>query len=138
MQPFHDLAAQYRAHQDEIDAAVARVLASGVYIQGPELRAFEAEFAAAARATHAIGVASGTAALELALVALGIGPGDEVVVPAMTAVPTAMAVLAVGATPRLADVDLDTLLLDPASLERAIGPRTKAVVPVHLYGQCAD
>jgi dTDP-4-amino-4,6-dideoxygalactose transaminase len=78
------------------------------------------------------------AALELALLALGVGPGDEVVIPALTAVPTAMAVLSVGATPRLADVASDTVLMDPASLESEITPRTRAILPVHLYGQCAD
>jgi len=138
MLPFHDLAAQYREHQVELDAAIARVLASGEYILGAEGRAFEAEFAAYAAAPFAIGVASGMAALELALLALGIGPGDEVVIPALTAVPTAMAVLSVGATPRLADVELDTVLMDPASLASEISPRTRAIVPVHLYGQCAD
>ncbi len=138
MLPFHDLAAQYREHQSEIDAAIARVLASGEYVLGGEGRAFEAEFAAFAAAPHAIGVASGMAALELALLALGIGPGDEVVIPALTAAPTAMAVLSVGATPCLADISLDTVLMDPASLESEITPRTRAIVPVHLYGQCAD
>ena len=138
MLPFHDLAAQYRAHREEIDAAVARVLASGEYVLGAEGRAFEAAFAAHAGARFAIGVASGMAALEIALLAHGIGPGDEVVIPALTAVPTAMAVLSVGAKPRLADVDLATLLMDPASLADEITPRTRAIVPVHLYGQCAD
>ena len=138
MLPFHDLAAQYRAHRDEIDAAVARVLDGGEYVLGAEGRAFEREFAAHAGAPFAIGVASGTAALELGLLALGVGPGDEVVIPALTAVPTAMAVLSVGATPRLADVAPDTLLMDPASLASEITARTRAIVPVHLYGQCAD
>jgi len=136
--PFHDLAAQYRAQKDEIDAAVARVLAGGAYVLGDEGRAFEREFAAWCGARHVVGVASGMAALELALLALGVGPGDEVAVPAMTAVPTAMAVVSVGATPRLVDVDLATGLMDPASLAHEIGERTRVVVPVHLYGQCAD
>ena len=138
MLPFHDLAASVREQQAEIDAAIARVLASGEYILGGEGRAFETEFAAWSAAPFAIGVASGMAALELALLALGVGPGDEVVIPALTAVPTAMAVLSVGATPRLADVLPDTVLMDPASLEHEITPRTRAIVPVHLYGQCAD
>lgn len=138
MLPFHDLAAQYRAHKDEIDAAVARVLGSGEYVLGAEGRAFEQEFAAHAGAPFAVGVGSGMAALELALLALGVGPGDEVVIPALTAVPTAMAVLSVGATPRLADVLADTVLIDPASLAAEITPKTRAIIPVHLYGQCAD
>jgi dTDP-4-amino-4,6-dideoxygalactose transaminase len=138
MLPFHDLAAQYRAHQGEIDAAVARVLGSGAYVLGAEGRAFEQEFAAHAGAPFAVAVASGMAALELALLALCVGPGDEVVIPALTAVPTAMAVLSVGATPHLADVAPGTLLIDPASLAAEITPRTRAIVPVHLYGQCAD
>ena len=138
MLPFHDLAAQYRAHKDEIDAAVGRVLGSGAYVLGAEGRAFEHAFAAHAGAPFAIGVASGMAALELALLAQGVGPGDEVVIPALTAVPTAMAVLSVGATPRLADVASDTVLMDPASLASEITPKTRAIVPVHLYGQCAD
>jgi dTDP-4-amino-4,6-dideoxygalactose transaminase len=138
MQPFHDLAAQYRAHRDQIDAAVQRVLASGRYILGGEGRAFEAEFAAYLGADFAVGVGSGMAALELALLALGIGPGDEVVVPAMTAVPTAMAVVSVGARPRLADVDPTTALVEPASVARALSERTRAIVPVHLFGQCGD
>lgn len=136
--PFHDLGAQYRAHRAEIDAAVARVLASGEYVLGAEGRAFETEYAAWAGARFAVGVGSGMAALELALLALGVGPGDEVAIPAMTAVPTAMAVVSVGATPRLVDVELETCLLDPKSLAHEIGPRTRAVIPVHLYGQCAD
>ncbi|HTY16101.1 MAG TPA: DegT/DnrJ/EryC1/StrS family aminotransferase [Myxococcota bacterium] len=138
MQPFHDLAAQVRSIRDELDGALERVLASGRYILGSEGERFEEELAAWLGIPHVVGVASGMAALELGLRALGIGPGDEVIVPALTAVPTAMAVVAVGATPRLADVDLATFTLDPASLEREITPAAKAVVPVHLYGQCAD
>jgi dTDP-3-amino-3,4,6-trideoxy-alpha-D-glucose transaminase len=138
MIPFHDVAASYRAQQAEIDAAVARVLASGAYVLGAEGRAFESEYAAWAGARFAVGVGSGMAALELGLLALGVAPGDEVAIPAMTAVPTAMAVLSVGATPRLVDVEVATGLMDPESLAREITPRTRAVIPVHLYGQCAD
>jgi dTDP-4-amino-4,6-dideoxygalactose transaminase len=137
-QPFHDLAAQYRGLRAEIDAALRRVLEGGSYVLGAEGRRFEEEFAAWLGAPVAVGVASGMAALELALRALDVGPGDEVVVPALTAVPTAMAVVAVGATPRLADVDLETFTLDPASLAHEVTPATRAVIPVHLYGQCAD
>lgn len=138
MIPFHDVAASYRAQREAIDAAVARVLGSGDYVLGGEGRAFEAEYAAWAGTRFAIGVASGMAALELALLALGVGAGDEVAIPAMTAVPTAMAVLSVGATPRLVDVELTTGLMEPASLAREMSPRVRAVIPVHLYGQCAD
>jgi dTDP-3-amino-3,4,6-trideoxy-alpha-D-glucose transaminase len=136
--PFHDVAASYRAQQAEIDAAVARVLASGSYVLGAEGRGFEAELAAWSGARFAVGVGSGMAALELGLLGLGVGPGDEVAVPAMTAVPTAMAVVSIGATPRLVDVDLATGLMDPEALAHEMGERTRAVVPVHLYGQCAD
>lgn len=138
MIPFHDVAAQYRAHAREIDEAVARVLGSGDYVLGAEGRAFETEYAAWAGTRFAVGVASGMAALELGLLALGIGPGDEVAIPAMTAVPTAMAVVSIGATPRLVDVDAATGLMDPASLAREMSPHTRAVIPVHLYGHCAD
>lgn len=138
MIPFHDVAASYRAQKDEIDAAVARVLGSGDYVLGAEGRAFESEYAAWTGTRFAVGVGSGMAALELGLLALGVVPGDEVAVPAMTAVPTAMAVLGIGATPRLVDVDVATGLMDPVSLAREMSPRTRAVIPVHLYGQCAD
>jgi dTDP-3-amino-3,4,6-trideoxy-alpha-D-glucose transaminase len=136
--PFHDVRAQYLAHRPEIDAAVARVLERGHYLLGEELLAFEASFAAWLGARGAVGVASGTAALELALRALDVGPGAEVAVPALTAVPTAMAVLGVGATPLVVDVREDTLTLDPEALARTASPALAAVIPVHLYGQCAD
>jgi dTDP-3-amino-3,4,6-trideoxy-alpha-D-glucose transaminase len=138
VQPFHDVRAQYAAHREEIDAAIRGVLESGEYILGRALARFESEFSRYLGAGHTVGVGSGMAALELALRALGIGAGDEVIVPAFTAVPTAMAVVEVGAVPRLADVDLDTFTLDPASVANEIGPQTRAVIPVHLYGQCAD
>lgn len=108
------------------------------FILGEEVRAFEAEFARYCGAAHGIGVGSGTEAIHLALVALGAGPGREVVAPANTAVPTLSAISFTGAKPVLVDVDEATATLDPALLERAITPRTAAVVPVHLYGQCAD
>jgi dTDP-3-amino-3,4,6-trideoxy-alpha-D-glucose transaminase len=138
VQPFHDLRAQYLAHREEIDAAVRRVLESGSYILGAELARFEAEFSAWLGVRHAIGVSSGTAALELILRALDVGPGDEVIVPAMTAAPTAMAVWCVGATPCVVDVEPESFGLDAAAVRRALSPRTKALIPVHLYGQCAD
>jgi len=136
--PFHDLLAGYRAQEAEILEAVRRVLESGHYILGREVAAFEAEFAAFLGVPHVVGVASATEALQVALLALELRPGDEVCVPALTAAPTAMAVLAVGAVPVLVDVDLDTCTMDPASLTAALSARTAAVVPVHLYGQCAD
>ncbi|MHC5211955.1 MAG: DegT/DnrJ/EryC1/StrS family aminotransferase [Planctomycetota bacterium] len=138
MRPFHDLQAAYRAQEREIRQAVLRVLESGRYLLADELAAFESEFAAAVGVGHAVGVSSGTDALVLALRALDIGPEDEVVVPALTAAPTAMAVCAAGARLVLADVDAETLTLDPDALAEALSPRTRAVIPVHLYGQCAD
>ena len=136
--PFHDLLAGYRAQEEQILAAVRRVLESGHYILGREVAAFEAEYAAFLGVPHVVGVASATEALQVALLALDVRPGDEVCIPALTAAPTAMAVLAVGATPVLVDVDLDTYTMDPASLAAALSPRTAVVAPVHLYGQCAD
>jgi dTDP-3-amino-3,4,6-trideoxy-alpha-D-glucose transaminase len=138
VRPFHDVGAQYRAHRAEIDAAVRRVLESGSYLLGAELARFEASFAAWVGVRHAVGVGSGTAALELALRAAGVRPGDEVVVPAMTAAPTAQAVLGIGGVPCLVDVDDDTLTLDPEAFVRSLTPAVRAVVPVHLHGQCAD
>ncbi|HKO37313.1 MAG TPA: DegT/DnrJ/EryC1/StrS family aminotransferase [Solirubrobacterales bacterium] len=114
-----------------------RVLESGRYVLGPEVEAFEAELAAWAGAGHAVGVASGTDALTIALRALGIGPGDEVVVPALTFYATAEAVIHAGAVPVLCDVDPDTLVVTAATAEPAIGPRTKALLPVHLFGNPA-
>ncbi len=138
MLPFHDVRAQYLAHRAEIDAAVARVLERGAYLLGEELTGFEASFARWLGVRRAVGVASGTAALELALRALGVGPGAEVAVPALTAAPTAMAVLSIGARPLVVDVCEDTLTMDPAALARTASPALAAVIPVHLYGQCAD
>jgi dTDP-4-amino-4,6-dideoxygalactose transaminase len=129
--------AQYRTHQADIRAAVARVLESGVYILGPEVEAFERDFAAYCAAAHAIGVANGTDALRLALIALDIGPGDEVITVSHTAVATAAAILAAGATPVLVDIDPVYYTIDPALIEAAVTPRTRAIVVVHLYGQAA-
>lgn len=136
--PLVDLAAAYRRLQPEIDAAVARVLAGGWYILGPEVRAFEAEFAAYLGVAHTVGVASGTDAVLLALRALGVGPGDEVITVAHTAVATVSAIELSGATPRFVDIDPETYTLDPARLPEAITPRTRAVIPVHLYGRPAE
>lgn len=139
----------YLAHKDEIDAAVGRVLDSGWYILGSEVKAFEEEFASYLGARHAIGVASGTEALQLALLACGIGPGDIVITVSHTAVATVTAIEIAGATPFLVDINPDTFTLDPSSLEKAIEElgrgvwpthrgRAKAIVPVHLYGHPAD
>jgi dTDP-4-amino-4,6-dideoxygalactose transaminase len=134
--PMVDPAGEYRALKAEIDAAVLRVLASGRYILGPEGEALERELAAYLGAAHAVGCNSGTDALHLPLVAAGIGPGDEVVVPAFTFFATAEAVSYTGATPVFADID-EHFNLDPRSLERSISAKTRAVIAVHLFGQCA-
>jgi dTDP-4-amino-4,6-dideoxygalactose transaminase len=130
--------AQYLAHREEIDAAIRAALESGRYILGEEVIAFETEFAAYLGVAHAVGCGSGTEALRLALGALGIGPGDEVITVAHTAVATVAAIELAGATPVLVDIDPVHYTLDPARLEAAITPRTKAILPVHLYGQPAD
>lgn len=138
MIPFLDLGAAYRELKPEIDAAVARVLDSGWYILGPEVEAFEAEWAAYCEAAHGVGVANGLDALTLALRALDIGPGDEVIVPSNTYIATWLAVSAVGARPVPVEPDPATHNIDPARIAAAITPRTRALLPVHLYGQPAD
>ncbi len=121
-----------------VRAAIERVVSSGWYILGPEVSAFEAEFAAASGAAHAVGVGTGTDALALTLMALGIGAGDEVITTPLSAAYTALAVLMAGARPVFADIDPDRLTIDPAAVAEAITPRTRAILPVHLYGQAAD
>ena len=138
MVPFIDLTREYAALQADMERAVLGVLAGGRYILGPEVRAFERELAAYCDAAHGIGVASGTDALMIALKAVGVGPGDEVIVPAFTFVATAEVVTNLGATPVFADVDASRLALDPIDTARKLTPRTKAIVPVHLYGRPAD
>ena len=118
--------------------AVERVISRGWFVLGPELEAFEAEFAAASGAARAVGVGTGTDAIALILRALGIGPGDEVITTPLSAAYTALAVMMVGARPVFADIDPSRLTLDPEQVARAIGPRTRAILPVHLYGQPAD
>jgi dTDP-3-amino-3,4,6-trideoxy-alpha-D-glucose transaminase len=135
--PFGALKRQYDAIQPELDAAAQRVLASGWYILGPEVRAFEAAFARFCVTKHCIGVANGTEAIQLALAALDIGPGDEIITVANAAVYETITALAVGATPVFVEVDEHTHTMDPAAFEAAITPRTRAVVPVHLYGHMA-
>lgn len=136
--PFLDVGAAYRELKPEIDAAVARVMDSGWYILGPEVEAFEAEWAAYCEARHAIGVANGLDALHLALLAMGVGPGDEVIVPSNTYIATWLAVSHCGATPVPVEPVEATYNIDPDRIEAAITPRTKVILPVHLYGQPAD
>ena len=136
--PFLDLHATYTAIREEIDEAVQRVLDSGWYILGQEVEAFEEEFAAFVGAKHCVGVNSGLDALHLALRALGVGPGDEVIVPSNTYIATWLAVTYAGATPVPVEPDLQTYNLDPERIEAAITPRTKVILPVHLYGLPAD
>jgi dTDP-4-amino-4,6-dideoxygalactose transaminase len=136
--PFADLGRATQTVRPNLEAAVARVLDSGWFVLGDEGRAFEAEFAAATGAKHAVGVGSGTDAIELALRALGVGPGDEVVTQANTCVPTVAAIERAGATPVLCDVEPGAGTIDADSLAAAITPRTRAVIPVHLYGQVGD
>ena len=135
---FNDLRPLHRLLANEVNAAVQRVLTSGRYILGPELEAFEAAFAAYLGTAHAVGVATGTDAVELALRVAGIGPGDEVITVSHTAVATVCAIERAGATPVLVDIDATTYTMDPATVEAAISSRTAALVPVHLYGQPAD
>lgn len=135
--PMLDLRLEYRELQPDIDAAIRRVVEGGEFVLGPEVAAFEAEFARYVGQAHAVGVASGTAALLLALIAAGIGPGHEVITAANTDVATTMAIAHSGATIVLADVDPRTFTIDPAAIAAKITPRTRAVVPVHLFGQPA-
>lgn len=136
--PFLDLRAGYHALKTDIDAAVARVLASGWYILGPEVDAFESAYANYCGAAHCVGVANGLDALILAFRALDIGEGDEVIVPSHTFIATWLAVSAVGASPAPVEPDPQTYNIDPARLEDAITSKTRAIVAVHLYGQPAD
>jgi dTDP-4-amino-4,6-dideoxygalactose transaminase len=135
--PFSGLDRAYRRLRVEIDAAWTRVAASGWYVGGPEVEAFEARFAAFVGVPHAVGVGNGTDAIALALRALGIRSGDEVIVPALSAYPTTVGVVQAGAIPRYVDVG-DDGLIDPALVARALAPEVRAIVCVHLYGNCAD
>ncbi len=134
--PFLDL--RLREDGAAIREAIARVTARGWYVLGPEVEAFETEFAAATGAACAVGTGNGTDAIALLLRAADVGPGHEVIVPAITAAYTALAVVAAGATPIIVDVDDQTLTMDPDACAAAVTPRTRAMVPVHLYGQAAD
>jgi UDP-2-acetamido-2-deoxy-ribo-hexuluronate aminotransferase len=135
---FVDLPAQQTLIKKKIDEAIERVLAHGQYILGPEVAELERRLAAYVGAKHCISVANGTDALQIALMALGVGPGDEVITPGFTYIATAEASAVLGAKPVYVDIDPLTYNLDPGLLERAITPRTKAIIPVSLYGQCAD
>lgn len=135
--PFLDLASQQAEVADDILPEWQRLLSTARFVGGPEIDAFEHEFAAYVGVEHCIGVANGTDALELSYRALGLGPGDEVILPVNTFIATAEAVTAAGASPVFVDVDDDTLLIDPQAVEAAITERTRAVVPVHLFGQTA-
>src|SRR6056297_2570855 len=136
--PFLDLGEAYRELQSEIDAAVSRVLASGWYIGGPEVEAFEAEWAQYCDAQHCVGVGNGLDALVLALRACGIGPGDGVIVPSNTYIATWLAVSEVGAIIQPVEPDPETYNITPDGIEAAITPETRVILPVHLYGQPAE
>ncbi|WP_084084541.1 DegT/DnrJ/EryC1/StrS family aminotransferase [Cupriavidus sp. USMAA2-4] len=135
---FIDLAAQQSRIKDRIDAAISRVLAHGKYILGPEVEELEGKLAAFVGVKHCISCANGTDALQIAQMALGIGPGDEVITPGFTYIATAETIALLGANPVYVDVDPKTYCLDPSALEAAITSKTKAIIPVSLYGQCAD
>jgi dTDP-4-amino-4,6-dideoxygalactose transaminase len=135
---FYGHVRQYRNIQSEIDANIKRVLESGEYVQGPMLKQFEQELAAFHGTRHAIGVGNGTDAIWLTLMAMGIGPGDEVITHPNTFFATAEAIWIAGAAAVFVDCDSQTRCIDPALIAAAITPRTKAIIPVHLYGQCAD
>jgi dTDP-4-amino-4,6-dideoxygalactose transaminase len=138
MIPFVDLKAQYQTIKSEVRAAIDAVLEGQHFVLGPEVQAFEVEFAEFSGAQHAIGVNTGTSALHLAMLAAGIGPGDEVITVPFTFVASVAAIVYTGATPVLIDIDPATFTMDPKLIEAAITPRTKAILPVHLYGQPAD
>lgn len=136
--PFLDLTAQYASIRDEIDAAIAAVIADNAFVRGPFVRSFEEEFAAANGVRHCIGVANGTDAIYVTLKMLGVGPGDEVVTAANSWIASSEVITATGATAVFADVEPEFYTMDPADLDRRITSRTKAVIPVHLYGQPAS
>ncbi|MRR05855.1 MAG: DegT/DnrJ/EryC1/StrS family aminotransferase [Deltaproteobacteria bacterium] len=136
--PYLDLRAQYETIKEEIAAAIQQVLASTAFVGGPFVEKFEEEFAGWSGCTHALGVSNGTAALWMTLVSLGVGPGDEVITVPNTFIATAEAISMCGARPVFVDVDEQSYTMNAAMLENAVTPRTKAVIPVHLFGQPAD
>src|SRR2546428_12659920 len=133
MIPYLDLQAQYRSIKPEIDAAIARVLDNAQYVLGPAVASFEQSFAEYCHVSHAVAMNTGTSALHVALLAAGIKPGDEVITVPFTFVATVAAIEYARARPVLVDIDPDTYTMDPANIEAAITPRTKAIIPVHLY-----
>src|SRR3954454_7665 len=138
MIPFVDLKTQYRSIKSEIDEAITKVLENAAFILGHEVAAFEEEFAAYSGARFGMGVNSGTSALHLALLAGGVGAGDEVITTPFTFVASVAAIRYTGATPVFVDIDPVSYTIDPARIEEAVTERTKAIMPVHLYGQTAD
>jgi dTDP-4-amino-4,6-dideoxygalactose transaminase len=138
MIPLVDLKKQYESIKAEIDGAIADVVESCQFILGEKVEAFEADFAAYCQARFALGVNSGTSALHLVLLAAGVGPGDEVITVSYTFVATVAAICYTGAKPVFVDIDPCTCTIDPAKIEAAITPKTKVIMPVHLYGRCAD
>ncbi|MFM8557747.1 MAG: DegT/DnrJ/EryC1/StrS family aminotransferase, partial [Betaproteobacteria bacterium] len=135
---FIDLKTQYQRLKADIDARIQRVLDHGQYILGPEVAELEEQLATYTGARHCISVANGTDALQIALMAVGVGPGDEVITPGFTYVATAETVALLGARPVYVDIDPHTYNIAPALIEAALTPRTRAILPVSLYGQCAD
>ena len=135
---FIDLQTQYQQHKTQIDAAIARVLQHGQYLFGPEIEALESQLADYVGVKHCIAMASGTTALQIALMALNIGPGDEVITTPFTFVASASAICMTGATPAFVDIDPKTFNIDPEEIEKAITPKTRALIPVHLFGHAAD
>jgi dTDP-4-amino-4,6-dideoxygalactose transaminase len=136
--PFLDLNAHHQPIREQLDAAISEVIDKSAFAGGPYVAAFEAQFAHYCGSRHAIGVGNGTDALWLSLLALEVGPGDEVITVPSTFMATAEAISYCGARPKFVDIDEQTYTMDPALIERAISPRTKAIIPVHLFGQCAD
>ena len=135
---FIDLKAQYERIRPQVDERIRRVLEHGKYIMGPEVAELEERLAAYVGVKHCIGVASGTDALLIAMMALGVGPGDEVITTPFTFIATGEMIALIGAKPVFVDIDPRTYNLDPALIEPAVTPRTRAILPVSLYGQCAD
>jgi dTDP-4-amino-4,6-dideoxygalactose transaminase len=136
--PFLDLSAQHDLLAQELNEAIQRVMTRSWFILGAELEAFEAEFALYCGVKHCVGVGSGTEALHLALRACGVGPGDEVITVSHSFIATVLAIAWTGATPVFVDIDSESYTIDPAQITHAITPKTRAILPVHLYGQCAD
>jgi dTDP-4-amino-4,6-dideoxygalactose transaminase len=136
--PFVDLKAQHDLLEQELNEAIQRVMTRSWFILGAELEAFEAEFAIYCGVKHCVGVGSGTEALHLALRACGVGPGHEVITASHSFIATALAITWTGATPVFVDIDSENYTVDPAEIAHAITPKTRAILPVHLYGQCAD